>query len=98
MINGDSTEDGIAIFRPDDFITKAEAVKILMNISEIQSQELGVLQYEDITVDWHKPYIQNGQSLGLFDPERDANIFNPDSGVKREDMVHLIQNLVELYE
>lgn len=98
MINGDSTEEGIPIFRPDDIITKAEAVKILMNISEIQSQQLQELEYEDISVDWHRGYIQNGQSLGLFDPLEDNNQFYPESWVQRENMVHLIYNLVELYK
>ncbi len=54
MINGDETEDGTSIFRPDDIITKAEAIKILMNISQIQSRELQDLEYTDIEIDWHK--------------------------------------------
>ena len=63
MINGDQTEEGIPIFRPDDIITKSEAVKILMRLSFIQATDPEVLGYNDITVDWHKPYIQTGQTL-----------------------------------
>lgn len=54
MINGDITEEGIPIFRPDDIITKAEAIKILMNISQIRAEEQQSLLYTDIVVDWHK--------------------------------------------
>jgi hypothetical protein len=98
MINGDQTENGIPIFRPDDIITKAEAVKILMNISKIQALEPQSTKYRDIIVDWHIPYIEHGEALELFDATADNNLFNPDSGVKREDMVDLIQRLVELYK
>jgi len=44
------------------------------------------------------PYIRSGQTLGLFNPEIDMAIFKPDSGVTREDMVHLITKLISLYE
>jgi hypothetical protein len=54
MINGDKTEEGIPVFRPNDVITKAEALKILMNISRIDAQEKESLLYTDISVDWHK--------------------------------------------
>ena len=35
MINGDINEAGENVFRPDDIISKAEAVKILMKLSLI---------------------------------------------------------------
>jgi hypothetical protein len=69
-----------------------------MNISRIDAQEKESLLYTDISVDWHKWYIQNAQSLGLFDPWIDNNLFDPESWVKREDMVDLIQKLIELYK
>ena len=58
MINGDQTLDGTPIFRPNDIITKSEAVKILMRLSFIEATNPETLGYNDITVDWHKPYIQ----------------------------------------
>jgi len=94
----DRTEDGIKIFRPNDIITKAEAVKILMRLSFIQANNPEPLGYTDITVDWHEKYIQTGQTLWLFDPSSTNNKFNPDGWVSREDMVDLIFNLVDLYQ
>ncbi len=98
MINGDISETWAKIFRPNDIITKAEAVKILMRLSLIQATNPEALGYTDITVDWHEKYIQTGQTLWLFTPAETNNRFNPDGWVSREDMVDLISNLVDLYQ
>lgn len=98
MINGDKTESGIPIFRPNDVISKAEAVKILMRLSLIEATNPKPLGYNDITVDWHKKYIQTGETLGLFDSSKDNARFNPDGSVKREDMIDLVNRLVQLYK
>lgn len=98
IANGDIDEFGIPIFRPDDIITKAEAVKILMRMSLVQSVEPDLLLYSDVIVDWHKPYVRTWQTLGLFDVEQDKYQFSPDGWVTRENMIHLIKELVELYQ
>jgi hypothetical protein len=98
MINGDITEDGISVFRPNDIITKAEATKILMRISMIQAEDTQTTRYSDISVDWHNKYIENGEALGLFDSREDNYSFYPDSGVQREDMVDIINRLVQSYK
>ncbi len=98
MINWDKTESGIPIFRPDDVISKAEAVKILMKLSLIEATDPEPLGYNDITVNWHEKYIRTGETLGLFNANRDNNRFNPDAAVKREDMIDLVNRLVQLYK
>lgn len=97
IVNGDSDEAGNPIFRPNDVISKAEAVKVLMRMSMIQAWEPVSLWYSDITTSWHIPYIRTGQTLGLFNPSEDSFKFSPDDGVMRQDMVHLITELVHLY-
>ena len=93
IING--YEDGT--FKADQIITKAEATKILMRMALIQSNNLDTLEYEDVSVEWHKKYIQTGEALWVFDAEADEYTFNPDAGVTREDMVHMIYMVVDLY-
>jgi len=97
MINGDIDENGNSIFRPNDIITKAEALKVLLRISMIQAKEVSPTSYSDIAVDWHKSYIQNAEALWLFDSGDDNYRFNPESGVKREEMIDLVNRLVQLY-
>ena len=98
MINGDISEDGSKVFRPDDIITKAEAVKILMRLSLIKATNPEPLSYTDITVDWHEQYVRTGQTLWIFDPSETNKLFSPDGWMSREDMVNLITNLVHLYK
>lgn len=86
-----------SVFRPDDVISKSEAVKILMRISDIQALDPQDLSYTDITTSWHVPYVVSGQTLGLFDVTQDAWKFNPDNGVQRSEMVDLIHRLIQLY-
>jgi len=90
-------DTNIDIFRPNDSISKAEAIKILFKFSDIQWIDPKQLWYIDITESWHEKYIRTWESLGLFDAESDGYSFNPDSGVKREDMIDLINRLVYLY-
>ena len=97
MINGDQRPDGTPIFRPNDIITKSEAVKILMNLSLLQATNPEELWYSDITINWQESYIRTGQTLGLFDPQVDQNLFGPDTWVQRQDMIDLIKRLVDLY-
>jgi len=88
----------VKVFRPNDVISKAEAVKILMQLSKIQAKNLQNTQYTDINISWHKWYVENGEAIGLFSPQEDARVFNPNSWVQRKDMVYLIYELVQLYK
>lgn len=45
-------------FRPNSFISKAEATKILMRMSIIQVTQMTPLSYSDIEIDWHQDYIE----------------------------------------
>lgn len=78
-------------------ITKAEATKILMRMSMVQSNTTDTLNYRDVTIDWHKKYVQIGETLGVFNSIQDAQTFKPDQGVTREDMVDMIHRVVDLY-
>ncbi len=50
-------------FRPEELITKAEALKILLRMAYIQTQDTDPLGYTDIETQWHKPYIEVAQTL-----------------------------------
>lgn len=58
-------------FKPDDFITRAEATKILMRIAFLQANTPVSMSYGDISVDWHEKYIRIGETLELFQAERE---------------------------
>jgi len=85
------------IFRPNDTISKAEAIKILMKMSNVQAENLEWLEYIDIETDWHIPYVRTGQTLGIFNPERDNSMFYPNQWLIREDMIYVTKQLINLY-
>jgi len=90
-------ETSYRVFRPNDVISKSEALKILMKMSNISVDEPQLLLYSDIETSWHIPYVRSAQTLGLFDPESDDFEFRPSDGVQRDDMVKLIDALIRLY-
>jgi hypothetical protein len=63
MINGDIDKNGNSVFRPNDIISKAEAVKLLMRLSVIDVNNPVNLGYTDITTPWHEKYVINGETL-----------------------------------
>lgn len=68
-----------------------------MRMSMVQTNILENMSYTDVRIDWHKKYVQIGETLGIFDASQDKSLFQPDAGVKREDMVDMIQRIVDLY-
>jgi len=98
MVDWDIDTNGWKVFRPNDIISKAEAVKILLKLSLIQSHNPWFLGYRDIQVGWHESYIINWEALWLFDAEKDKWYFYPENWVKREYMIDLINRLVHLYK
>ena len=59
IINGYSDKS----FKPNQVITKAEATKILMRMAMVQANTLENMSYTDVLVDWHKKYVQIGETL-----------------------------------
>lgn len=63
LINGDTDANGNPIFRPNDFITKLEALKIIVNMSAIQVDQRLRTNYNDIRIPWHRKYVETAESL-----------------------------------
>jgi len=92
----DGYDDGT--FKPNRIISKAEATKILLNISMIRANNIQATSYEDIQVNsWQYDYITNAEALRLFNPENDNLLFHPEDGVSRSQMLELIDELLQLY-
>lgn len=87
----------VEIFRADDVISKSEAMKVLMKVSGIHSDTPQTLAYTDVTIDWHKKYIENWQSLGILDPTDDAYSFHPNAILLRQEVVDMIKSFVSFY-
>jgi hypothetical protein len=97
IVHGNTTESGTEIFEPNSFISKAEAIKMMMNIAFVSVDTEDSSGYTDIEVDWHEKYIRQAVMLGLFHPEEDNYLFMPSDGFRREELIHLLVEQLELY-
>jgi hypothetical protein len=97
MISGDKNASGQSIFRPNDPISKAEALKMLINVSNLNVDKNIQSTYFDLHWNWYENYVKKWEYLKILNPEDDYYVFNGDSSVSRWYMVQLISNLLRLY-
>ena len=72
-------------FKPDDFITRAEALKTVTVLFNVTSEEK---TFDDVKeTDWHYTYIKDGHSVM---PPVSGNTFNPDKEITRQDAIYAI--------
>ena len=72
-------------FKPDDFITRAEALKTVTVLFNVTSEEK---EFDDVKeTDWHYTYIKDGHSVM---PPFLGNNFNPDVEITRQDAIYAI--------
>lgn len=81
-------------FRPLDFITRAEFVKLLSAAFDLQTE--AECTYTDIDPsDWHYPYVAAATTLGIAKGYPDGS-FSPDEIVSRQDMAVMVQRCLEV--
>ena len=77
IINGDGGN-----FRPEDTITRAEFVKILVEAFQVTGE--GSVDFSDVSVEnWVYPYLERACANGLV--LGDGGLFRPDENITRED-------------
>ncbi|HQD76934.1 MAG TPA: leucine-rich repeat domain-containing protein [Bacillota bacterium] len=82
-------------FRPDNTITRAEAVTLLINLSK-EKLSLGKKYISDVSEDnWAYPYIQTALEAGLVELESDSS-FKPDLAMRRGEMARAISAMLTL--
>jgi hypothetical protein len=96
IIVGDINEKWDKVFRPNDTISKSEALKILIKTASIRLDTLQNPNNNFSDNDWYQKYIEIVKSLWTF--ENDKNIFLEEEWVNREDMIFMIYNIINLYK
>ena len=98
IVSWDTNENWNKVFRPNDYISKIEIAKILSNMSLIKLWEDVDIPYEDVKWYWWEKYVKNLEYLDIYTPGTTDNSFNPNSSVKRKDLVKMITETIELYK
>ncbi len=86
IINGKT----VNLFAPDDFITRAEFVKILMMALEKEINATETSSFVDVIEgSWYMPYVAAAEKRQLV-MGNEQNMFMPDAGITRQDMAVIL--------
>lgn len=99
IIDGDLLDDGAKkIFRPQDPISRAEAIKMLMNIAFLRTDRLPETSFYDVPAsEWFKTYVSRAEYLDIVNPEATAYFYKPDAPMTRDGMVLWLTKTLRLY-
>lgn len=83
-----------ANFRPDDIISRAEFVTILIKASGKDIKNTGNTWFNDITpTDWYSPYVETFASLFDFKPE--SKLFEPNNAFNRGQIAQILYSFIK---
>lgn len=88
IINGDENGN----FRADDYITRAEFAKLIVNAFSVKG---GSGSFDDVSADvWYAPYVANAAGAGLIFGS--GGKFMPDEYITRQDAAVILYRAAEL--
>jgi len=79
--------DGKGAFRPQDNVTRAEFVKMLVSTLSLYAKDAKVSFADVKPNNWHYPYVSVAVSHGIA---ADGQMFNPNRTITREEMAAMI--------
>lgn len=86
-------------FRPNDPITRSEALKILFSLSWIIPQWITTTEFEDVNSNsWEVKYIQTAKNMCLIQwyEEREQLLFKPYQNMTRAEVSKVVSNMIGL--
>lgn len=87
ILSGDDT----GRYRPDDSVTRAEFLKIILNTLELSDAE-AQCSFDDVAPDaWYYPYVATAAGIEIVAGVGN-NCFNPEAPITRQDAVKIMYN------
>lgn len=86
------------VFRPNDPITRAEALAILINSAKITIDSwMTNTEFDDVNVDWMKPYISKAKELWIISGQMMEwkLIFRPNDSITRAETTRIIKKVLD---
>lgn len=82
-------------FRPDEPISRAEAVALLLRMAGIEPYEYSHTFFYDVVSFWQKPYIETAYRLDLINGKGGGK-FDPDGNLSRAEAAKIVFNIIRL--
>ncbi len=99
IISWDVDKNWKRVFRPNDTISKAEALWILLNMWNFNIEwEVPNLKYTDIKAPWQVILAKRLEYLWLETPGLQDTTFNPNAKLNRDVLVNFLLKTLELYK
>ncbi|PKL36289.1 hypothetical protein CVV38_00050 [Candidatus Peregrinibacteria bacterium HGW-Peregrinibacteria-1] len=87
---------GDGSFAPEDSITRAELLKMVMEAYEISVEEASVSSFSDVSVnDWFSPYVESARTGGYISGYADGT-FRPNDAVNRAEALVIMLRASEM--
>gem|GEM_PF-3656946 len=80
-------------FRPDDAITRAEAVALAMRAHGVERYHYSHSFFYDVHKDWQKPYIETAYRLNLINGKGGGR-FDPEGFLTRAEASKIVSNII----
>jgi predicted ribosomally synthesized peptide with SipW-like signal peptide len=97
IISG-QVKDGKKIFRPNDFISRAEALKIVLNAGEIAIPETKANSFSDVSESWMIPYVERALQLRIISGQtvNGKKSFRPNDSISRAEVAKIVVNVMDI--
>ena len=93
MISGYTDDNGDRFFHPDDPITRAEALKILLRATGVKTGSSTTSSFTDVGTDWQIPVVESAYTLGIVSGQTDASgarFFRPNDSITRAEAAKIV--------
>jgi hypothetical protein len=88
----------IAEFKPNQPITRAEALKVIIETFDPSHPDISEIEKNDVFTDikdhWAKSYILIGVALNLIEGYKDDMTFRPNNAITRAEAVKIISLMI----
>lgn len=91
--------DGKKVFRPNDKISRIEALAIVFKVTKFTTKSTKLLEFNDEFLPWMTPYVIKWKELWLANGQmiNGKLMFRPNDSISRAEAVRIINNAFKLY-
>jgi len=83
------------VFRPNDYVSRAEAIALILNMWILHNPWNSYSWFIDLKASWQEDYLSHAVSLNVVN--NNSKIFEPQEAMTRNDFIKYLFNTIKLY-